>query len=180
MFAVDLDGDGKNEIVTGQSAHGYGLCYFKVLDAANDKLEKVDIMTADQKTSPVGIAVGQLHAGGHRRYQPRWHSRYRHWQTLVAHGTGDEGSWEPATLVWFETQRSGGRVRFEPHVVDVSAGVGTQVMLTDVNRDKLLDIVSVTNAVRMSSCKSPKVAPVANCSSRATRSINAWPPRAWH
>lgn len=142
MFAVDLDGDGKNEIVTGTSAHGFGLVYYKVLDAANDKLEKVEIMTADDKTSPVGLAISQLHAVDIGDISgdgvPDIVTGKRWW----AHHTGDDGSQMPAALVWLETQRSGGRVRFVPHVVDVSAGVGTQVMLTDVNQDKLLDIVS--------------------------------------
>ena len=142
MFAVDLDGDGKNEIVTGTSAHGFGLVYYKVLDAANDKLEKVDIMTADEKTSPVGIAISQLHGvdigdmNGDKI--PDIVLGKRWW----AHHIGDDGAHMPATLLWLETQRSGGRVRFVPHVVDVSCGVGTQVMVTDVNQDKLLDIVS--------------------------------------
>ncbi len=142
MFAVDLDGDGKNEILTGTSAHGFGLVYYKVLDAANDKLEKVEIMTADDKTSPVGIAISQLHGVdiGDMNADgiPDIVTGKRWW----AHGAGDDGSQMPATLVWLETQRSGGRVRFVPHVVDTSCGVGTQVMIADVNQDKLLDIVS--------------------------------------
>ncbi len=142
MFAVDLDGDGKNEIVTGTSAHGFGLVYYKVLDAANDKLEKVDIMTADEKTSPVGIAISQLHGVDIGDMNgdgvPDIITGKRWW----AHNIGDDGSHMPATLVWLETQRSGGRVQFVPHVVDVSSGVGTQIMVTDVNQDKLLDIVS--------------------------------------
>lgn len=142
MFAIDLDGDGKNEIVTGTSAHGFGLVYYKVIDAANDKLEKVEIMTADEKTSPVGIAISQLHGVDIGDMNgdgiPDIVTGKRWW----AHHIGDDGSEMPATLVWLETQRSGGRVRFVPHVVDVSSGVGTQVMVTDVNKDKLLDIVS--------------------------------------
>ncbi|MCC6509753.1 MAG: VCBS repeat-containing protein [Pirellulaceae bacterium] len=141
MYAVDLDGDGKNEIVTGTSAHGFGLVYYKVIDAAHDKLEKVEIMTADEKTSPVGIAISQLHGIDmgdiNRDGIPDIITGKRWW----AHGTGDEGSHMPSSLVWLETQRSGGRVRFVPHVVDVSSGVGTQIMATDVNQDKLLDIV---------------------------------------
>lgn len=142
MFATDLDGDGKNEIVTGTSAHGFGLIYYRVQDAAHDKLEKVDIMTADDKSSPVGIAISQLHAVdiGDINHDgiPDLVTGKRWW----AHATGDDGSHMPAALVWLETQRSAERVHFVPHVVDVSSGVGTQVMVADVNGDKLLDIVS--------------------------------------
>ncbi len=142
MFAIDLDGDGKNEILTGLAAHGFGLVYYRVLDAANDKLEKVEIMTSDASSSPVGIAISQLHAIDvadiNRDGIPDIVTGKRWW----AHAVGDDGSHMPATLVWFETQRSAGRVHFIPHVIDNSSGVGTQVMIADVNGDKLLDIVS--------------------------------------
>lgn len=142
MFAVDLNGDGKNEILTGLSAHGFGLAYYNILDVAQNKIEKVDIMTSDAASSPVGIAFSQLHAvdlGDINRDGVADFVTGKRWW---AHATGDDGSQMPACLVWFETQRSGGRVRFVPHVIDNSSGVGTQVMLVDVNGDKLLDIVS--------------------------------------
>lgn len=142
MFAVDLDGDGKNEIVTGLSAHGYGLVGYRVLDADNDKIERFDVMTADAKTSPVGMAISQLHAVDigdiNRDGVPDIVTGKRWW----AHATGDEGSHMPASLVWLETVHSAGRILFVPHVIDNSSGVGTQVMLADVNGDQLLDIVS--------------------------------------
>ena len=142
MYAVDLDGDGKNEIVTGLSAHGYGLVGYRVIDADNDKLEKFDIMTADVKTSPVGLAISQLHAvdlGDINRDGVLDIVTGKRWW---AHATGDEGSQMPASLVWLETVHSAGRIHFVPHVIDNSSGVGTQVMVADVNGDKLLDIVS--------------------------------------
>lgn len=142
MHAVDFDGDGKNEVLTGLAAHGYGLVYYKALNAEATQFERVDIMTADPATSPVGIAVSQLHAVEVADMNsdgiPDIVTGKRWW----AHANGDPGSAEPATLVWFETQRSGGRVSFVPHIVDNSSGVGTQVSVGDVNGDGLLDIVS--------------------------------------
>lgn len=142
MYAVDLDGDGKNEIVTGLSAHGFGLVGYRVIDAANDKLEKFDIMTGDVATSSVGLAISQLHAVDiadiNRDGVPDIVTGKRWW----AHATGDEGSHMPASLVWLETVHSAGRIHFIPHVIDNSSGVGTQVMAIDVNGDKLTDIVS--------------------------------------
>jgi hypothetical protein len=142
MFALDLDGNGKNEILTGLSAHGYGLVYHRVIDGRGDQLETVEIMTRDAGTSPTGIAISQLHAVDIGDINgdgiPDIITGKRWW----AHGPGDEGAHMPASLVWFETQRAGDRVRFVPHVIDNSSGVGTQVMLVDVNGDGLLDVVS--------------------------------------
>ena len=62
MYAIDLDGDGKNEVLTGLVAHGFGLAYYKATNAEATQFEKVDIMTNKAETSPVGLAVSQLHA----------------------------------------------------------------------------------------------------------------------
>ncbi len=142
MYAVDLDGDGKNEVVTGLVAHGYGLVYYKATNRAATEFERVDIMTDDPATSPVGMAVSQLHALAvgdiNRDGIPDLVTGKRWW----AHANKDAGNSQPATLMWLQTQRQGDRVRFQPHVIDTSSGVGTQITLGDVNGDGLLDIVS--------------------------------------
>ena len=144
MFAIDIDGDGKNDVLTGLVAHGFGLSYFRRLDDHGDRFEKVDIMTKDPVTSPVGIAISQLHAmelGDINRDGLLDIVTGKRWW---AHANKDDGNAMPATLVWLEMQRSAGRVQFVPHVVDISSGVGTQITIGDVNADGLLDIVSGT------------------------------------
>jgi hypothetical protein len=144
MAALDLDGDGRNEVLTGLVAHGFGLVYYKAIDAAATQFERIDIMTDDPATSPVGLAISQLHAMDlgdiNQDGLPDIVTGKRWW----AHANKDVGNSQPAMLVWLELQRSGGRVQFVPHVIDVSSGVGTQVTVGDVNQDGLLDIVSGT------------------------------------
>jgi hypothetical protein len=62
----------------------------------------------------------------------------RHW----AHGPkGDPNPQDPAVLYWFRTIRTKEGVDFVPYLVDNDSGVGTQVVVGDVNGDGLPDIV---------------------------------------
>ncbi len=144
MFAVDFDGDGRNEVLTSLAAHGFGLAYYKATNAEATQFEKFDIMTDNAATSSVGLTVSQLHAviladvNGDKI--PDIVTGKRWW----AHGPGDPGANQPATLFWLETKRQAGRVQFAAHVVDNSSGVGTDISAGDLNGDKLVDIVCGT------------------------------------
>jgi FG-GAP-like repeat len=144
MFAVDFDGDGRNEVLTSLAAHGFGLAYYKATNKEATQFEKIEIMSDNPASSPVGLAVSQLHAvimadvNGDKI--PDIVTGKRWW----AHANGDPGAEQPSTLMWFETQRQDGRVRFAAHVIDNSSGVGTDITAGDVNGDGLVDIVSGT------------------------------------
>jgi hypothetical protein len=144
MYAVDLDGDGRNEVITSVQAHGFGLVYYKSTNDLATQFDRVEIMTDQAATSPVGIAVSQLHALAIADINgdsiPDIVTGKRWW----AHGNADPGNEQPATLLWLETQRKAGRVQMMAHVVDTSSGVGTDITTADVNGDGLVDIVSGT------------------------------------
>jgi hypothetical protein len=61
-----------------------------------------------------------------------------------AHGPkGDADPNAPAKLYWFEARKnSDGLIRFVPHEIDNDSGIGTQFVVTDINGDKLLDVVT--------------------------------------
>jgi hypothetical protein len=98
-------------------------------------------MTDRVETSPTGLAVSQLHAIDiadiNRDGIPDIVTGKRWW----AHNGGDAGENEPALLLWFETARTPSGLRFVPHVIDRNSGVGTEVMVHDLNRDGRGDIV---------------------------------------
>ena len=144
MYALDLDGDGKNEVLTGLVAHGFGLAYYKATNAEATQFERVDIMTDKAESSPVGLAVSQLHAVALGDMNGDGLMDIVTGKRWWAHGNKDDGNSQPATLLWLETQRAGGRVKFVPHVIDTSSGVGTQITVGDVNGDGLADVVSGT------------------------------------
>jgi hypothetical protein len=141
MHAVDLDGDGRNEVVTSLAAHGYGLAYYKKEDPQGDRFTRVDIMTDKVETSPTDLAVSQLHAVDiadiNADRVPDIVTGKRWW----AHNGGDAGENAPALLIWFETVRTPSGLRFVPNVIDGNSGVGTQVQVFDLNSDKRPDIV---------------------------------------
>jgi hypothetical protein len=60
-----------------------------------------------------------------------------------AHGPqGDVEPGAPAVITWFELHRDAtGGARFIPHEIDNDSGIGTQVAATDLNKDRIPDIV---------------------------------------
>ena len=57
-----------------------------------------------------------------------------------AHNGKDPGAFEPAVLYWFQ-YKPGKTPVWIPHLVDENSGVGLQVLVQDINRDKLPDII---------------------------------------
>jgi hypothetical protein len=132
MFAYDVDGDGKADIISS-SAHGYGIWWhqqvagpqfkrnvlFPKLVSQTHALHCVDINGDGQKDLVTG---------------KRW------W----AHGPrGDADPNAPAKLFWFEAKKNkDGLTQFIPHEIDNDSGIGTQFIVDDINGDKLPDIVT--------------------------------------
>ena len=57
-----------------------------------------------------------------------------------AHNEKDPGASEPAVLYWFEF-RPGKTPLWFPHLIDDNSGVGLQVIVKDINKDGLPDII---------------------------------------
>jgi hypothetical protein len=147
IHVYDVDGDGLNDIVTSNSAHGWGLAWYKQ-GPKNDKGEitwtKNVIMPEKNEPNAHGVSFSQLHAvdlvdmNGDGLKDIVTGKRY------FAHGShGDANPLDPAVLYWFELKRNPAdkSVDWIPHKVDDDSGVGTQVMATDVNGDGKPDIV---------------------------------------
>jgi hypothetical protein len=135
MFAYDIDGDGRADIISS-SAHRYGIwadlqrgdkaepafhrqTLFPKLVSQTHALHCVDIN---------GDGLKDLVTG-------------KRWWAHGPHGDADPNL--PPKLYWFEAKKNGdGLIRFVTHEIDDDSGIGTQFTVTDVNGDKLLDVVT--------------------------------------
>jgi FG-GAP-like repeat/FG-GAP repeat len=143
MYAFDVNGDGRNDVVTAKAAHGYGLSWFENVEGPKGEItfKEHRIMGEKPDQNPYGVAFSQLHAVAIADMDhdgvPDIVTGKRFW----AHGGHDVGSHEPAVLYWFQTVRKNGKVHFVPHLIDSNSGVGTEVVVGDINGDTWPDIV---------------------------------------
>jgi sugar lactone lactonase YvrE len=135
----DIDGDGDSDIVTSLNAHAYGLAWFEQRDGS---FVRHNIMGQTAEENPFGVAFSQMHAlefvdmdgDGLRDIVTgkRW----------MAHGGNDPGGLENPVLYWFRCVRSDDGVQFVPKLIHGDSGVGTDVLVTDLNADGRPDVVS--------------------------------------
>jgi hypothetical protein len=65
-----------------------------------------------------------------------------------AHGNGLGAELDaPAVLYWFRLVREPGQaLRYEPHLIDSEAGIGTQLVIADLDGDDRPDILTAARA----------------------------------
>lgn len=142
MYAVDLDGDGLNDVVVS-SPHNYGLWWFQQT-RQNGQISFCKHMIMGDPANPgrFSVSFSQLHsvvvADVDGDGIPDIITGKRHW----AHGPqGDVDPNGPSVLYWFKTVRTPQGVDFIPVVIDSNSGVGTQFVVADVNGDGKPDVV---------------------------------------
>ena len=122
MPVLDVDGDGKSDIVFG-SGHSYGLYWLRNLGGGK----------WEQK--PIDLSASQFHALtliGDKIFTGK---------RLKAHDH-DPGAGEPLGVYYYQYNRK--KKTWQKFVIDAGteAGTGLQLALADVNRDRKMDIVA--------------------------------------
>jgi hypothetical protein len=145
MFTDDVDGDGDADVITSLQAHGWGLAWFE--QTATGFVRHMVMNTRDEEAE-YGAAFAQLHALDLADLDGDGLKDIVTGKRKGAHGAGlgDELD-APAVLYWFRLIREPGQPpEYEPQLIDSEAGVGTQVVIADINEDGLPDILTAARA----------------------------------
>lgn len=130
MYVNDFDGDGDADVVSS-SAHDYGVWWYEQIKNGNSmqwNRHKIDSSFSESH----GLMMADMNGDGN----PDLISGKRWW----AHNGGDRGARDSAVLYWYE-YHPGNQPTWTPHQIDDASGVGLQFVVTDMNKDKLPDIV---------------------------------------
>jgi hypothetical protein len=139
MCAYDVDGDGDNDVITSLAAHEFGLAWHEQTPAG---FKEHLIMGDRPAQNRYGVVFSELHSvqladmdgdglkdivtgktyWSHHKKSPMW----------------DAG----AVVYWFKLVRGSEGVDWLPMKADGEAGVGRQVIVKDLNGDKLPDILA--------------------------------------
>lgn len=133
MFAYDLDGDGKNDIISS-SAHKYGIWSFQQRTGSPHPTFLKQELFKDLVSETHAMHCVDVNGDGLKDLitGKRWWS----------HGRSEPGSDKAAMVYWLEAKKNAdGLITFTPHAIDDDSGIGTQFTVADFNGDGLLDII---------------------------------------
>ena len=151
MFAYDVNGDGKADVICALAAHGYGLAWFEQTNDAKGEITFIKHIILNEETGKqtpapdkYGVVFSQLHAVDLIDMDGDGLKDIVTGKRFWAHGHAgaDPDSDGIPVLYWFQLVRHpNGQAEFIPHLIDNDSGVGTQVVAGNILNQKYPDVV---------------------------------------
>jgi hypothetical protein len=131
MQVLDVNGDGKNDVVSA-SAHALGIWWYEQITDETGK--------ANFKTHLMSNTTAQTHSSIMSDLNGDGRADYITGKRFLAHHGRDPGDSDPAILLWFEFT-PGKAPYYKEHVIDNDSGAGLNIVAQDMNGDRKPDIV---------------------------------------
>lgn len=144
MYAYDVNGDGLNDIITSLAAHGFGLAWYEQWREGGEiRFREHVFMNKEPSENPHGVKFSEIHAIDLVDMDGDGLKDIVTGKRFWSHGrTGDPDRNDAAVLYWFKLSRGAGKsVDFVPNLIDDESGVGTQVVVGDIDGNGLPDVV---------------------------------------
>jgi hypothetical protein len=131
MQVLDVDGDGKNDVVSA-SAHALGIWWHQQI---KDEAGKINFTTHVMSTTTAqthSSIMADLNGDGRKDYITG--------KRFLAHHGRDPGDADASYLMWFEFT-PGQKPYWTEHVIDNDSGAGLNITVQDMNKDRTPDII---------------------------------------
>lgn len=149
LNVYDVNGDGRNDVISAMDSHGWGLAWWENVDDGNGGItfEKHVIMDDRSKIGTYGAAFSEPHSvvlydiDGDGLLDLISGKR---WWVHSTWGRDPEPRAAPV-VYWFRlTRSSDGTVKYTPHLIDSASGIGTEIVCGDLNGDTYPDIMTAS------------------------------------
>jgi len=152
MAVYDVNGDGRNDVVSGLNAHGFGLAWFEQTRDAGGAISFVRHMIIDDYTTRNAgdVTMSEMHAAAVADVDGDGILDFITGKRVFSHLESyvDPDPHGLPALYWFRTVRrpgAAGGAEFVPELIHNRSGVGAQLTAVDLNKDGRVDIVTATN-----------------------------------
>jgi hypothetical protein len=152
MGVYDVNGDGRNDVVTSLEAHGWGLAWYEQKRDKSGAISFTEHIIADDHLgkNPGGVTFSEAHASTFVDVDGDGIPDFIVGKRVYSHleSYTDPDPYGPGVLYWFRTVRNPkapGGAEFRPELIHNRSGVGSTVLAVDLNKDGAIDIVTSTN-----------------------------------
>jgi len=147
LYAYDVNGDKRNDVITAINAHGWGLAWFENKDDGNGGITfvKHTIMGTNQETATYGAAFSQPHGVSLADIDGDGLLDILAGKRWMVHGSGnqDPDATGDPVIYWFQLKRAAdGTASYVPHLIDNKSGIGVSIAYADVNDDGFMDVMA--------------------------------------